>query len=60
MTILGLATIYYLRKIKITYVLCLRTIAFLSENMIKKNKRVESYLQNLAKLDWGDYIQYSI
>lgn len=51
MTFLGLATIYYLRKIKITYVLCLRTIAFLSENMIKKNKRVESYLQNLAKLD---------
>lgn len=44
-----LSTVIYLKGVKKEYLYLTRFITFLTEEMIKKNKRVESYLQRLMK-----------
>ena len=47
--IITILTMMYLSRVKREYVYLTRFITFLTEEMIKKNKRVESYLQGLMK-----------
>lgn len=47
---IGVLSVLNLRNTKKEFMQCVRSITFLSEEMIRKNKRVDSFLQKLAKI----------
>lgn len=47
--VVGAITLLYIKKLKKEFVMLIWMVSFLNEDMIKINKRVQSFLQRLSK-----------